>query len=233
MRRVLLLCAGIGLVVLAEPILWNGPDLYGFADSWNPPVLTCAVGLAILVEAVLCVLGAALCLGRAVVPLTAAPGRASEIVGGGPVLPLGGILFLLAAAGPFGQARSDAQMLQVMDTMPGQWGADIVDAYRQHERTARNFAVLWLIVGGALLATPLYLKRHAWQLGWRTNGLGFGTALGGFLLSGMGILVFLANGLAMEGASGDLAYVGYLVVLAGAVVAVLGSILAAAGRVEA
>jgi hypothetical protein len=48
--------------------------------------------------------------------------------------------------------------------MPGQWGADLVEADRRHERTEWTFAVLWLAVGGALLATPLFLKQRVWQL---------------------------------------------------------------------
>jgi hypothetical protein len=65
------------------------------------------------------------------------------------------------------------------------------------------------------------------------NGVGCGIAAIGLLLSGMGAFVCYANGLAMEGANKDLAYMGYLGVLAGAILAVMGSILAAAGRSKA
>jgi hypothetical protein len=65
------------------------------------------------------------------------------------------------------------------------------------------------------------------------NGVGCGIAVGGFLLSGMGALVCYANGLAMEGASKELSFVGYLGVLAGAIIAVVGSAIAAAGRSNA
>jgi hypothetical protein len=116
MRRVLLFCGGTFLGLAAETILWTAPDLYLFTDSWHSAALTRMVGLGIIVEGVLTALGAALCLGRAAVPLTpaptrggtAAPGPAPATAGGGPVLPLCGILFLLAAAGPFGQARRDS-----------------------------------------------------------------------------------------------------------------------------
>jgi hypothetical protein len=158
------------------------------------------------------------------------PGSAPAAVGGGPVLPICGILFLLAAVGPFGQAREDSEKLEVMDSMPGKWGADLVDDFRRHERTARTFGVLWLVVGGAFLGTPLFLKPRLWQLAWRINGVGCGIAIGGFLLSGMGAFVCVANGLAMEGASKDLYYAGYLGVLAGAMVAVVGSIVAVLGK---
>jgi hypothetical protein len=120
------------------------------------------------------------------------PGPAPA-VGGGPVLPICGILFLIAAAGPFGQAPEDSEKLEVMDSMPGQWGADLIADFRRHERTARTFGVLWLVVGGALLGTPLYLKPRVWQLGWRMNGVGFGIAVGGFLVSGMAVLCGMAT----------------------------------------
>lgn len=113
--------------------------------------------------------------------------------------------------------------------MPGQRGGDLVDAYRTHERTARTFDVLWLAVGGALLASPLILKRRVWQLGWRINGVGCGIAAAGFVLSGMGAFVWFVNGLLMEGANKDLSFAGYIGLLAGTLVAVLGSVIAAAG----
>jgi hypothetical protein len=62
------------------------------------------------------------------------------------------------------------------------------------------------------------------------SGVGCGIAAGGVLLSGMGAFVCYANGLAMEGASKELALAGYIGLLAGAVIAVCGSVIAAAGR---
>jgi hypothetical protein len=238
MRRALLFCVAIVLGLAAQTILWNGPDLYLFTDSWHSAEFTRIVGVAVIVEGTLAALGAALCLDRAIIPLTSAPTQsgtampkpAQAAVGGGSVMPICGILFLLAAIGPYEQARHDAEMLEVMDSMPGQWGADLVEADRRHERTERTFGVLWLVVGGAFLGMPLFLKPRVWQLGWRMNGIGCGIAVVGFLLSGMGALVCFANSLAMEGASKDLAYAGYLGVLAGAIVAVVGSIVAVLGN---
>ena len=238
MRRVLLFCGGTFLGLAAGTILWNAPDLYLFTDGWHSDAFRRMVGLAIIVEGGVIAFGAALCLGRAAVPLTLAPtqsrtadpGPAPANAGGGPVLPLCGILFLLAAVGPFGQARFDSQMIEVMDSMPGQWGADLVNADHRHERTEWTFAVLWLVVGGALLATPLFLKRRVWQLGWRMNRVGCGIAAGGLLLSGMGVFMCFVNGLLMEGAKEEFAYAGYLGVLAGAIIAVVGSIVALLGR---
>jgi hypothetical protein len=153
----------------------------------------------------------------------------------GPVLPTCGLLFLLAAPSLFGQARRDSELLAVEEGLPAgaRYSDEIVEAGRRHERTEWAFGVLWLAVGGALLATPLFLRRRVWQLGWRISGVGCGVAAGGFLLSGMGALVCYANGLAMEGASKDLSFVGYLGVLAGATIAVVGTVMAAAGRPKA
>jgi hypothetical protein len=153
--------------------------------------------------------------------------------GGGPVLPLWGILFLLAAVGPFGQAHRNSETLEVMDSMPGHWGEDLVADFRRHGRTERTFGVVWLFVGGALLATPLLLKPRFWQLGWRMNKVGLGIAVGGLLLSGMGAFVCYANGLAMEGASKDVSFAGHLGMLAGVIIASIGGVIAVAGKSKA
>jgi hypothetical protein len=238
MGRVLLFCGGILLGLAAGAILWNAPDLYTLENGWHSAAFMRMVGLGIIVEGALVALGSALCLGRAVAPLTSAPARSGTAVpglgpaagGGGPILPLCGILFLLAAVGPFGQARHDSETLEVMDSMPGQYGGDVVDDFRRHEWAERTFAALWLVVGGALLATPLFLKPRVWQLGWRMSGVGCGIAVGGLMLSGMGAFVCFANGLAMEGASKDVSFAGYVGVLAGAIIALIGSAITVAGR---
>jgi hypothetical protein len=224
MKRGLLFGGGIVLGLAAETILWNGPDLYLFANSLHYARI---VGVGVIVEGALIALGAALCLGRALVQLTSAPtqngpagpGPAPTALGGGPVLPICGILFLLAAVGPFRQARFDSQMLEVMESIPDKSGA-VVEADRRRERTERSFGVLWLVVGGALLGTPLFLKPRAWQLGWRISGVGCGIAFGGLLLSGVGVLVWYASGFFRKGGVDELS----LIVLAGAIVAAVGSI---------
>ena len=242
MRRFLLFCGGTFIGLAAGTILWNAPGLYLFTDSWHSAALTRMVGLGIIVEAALAAFGAALCLGRALVPLTSAPSRSGTTASGpapagqraGPVLPICGLLFLLAAPGLFGQARRDSELLAVEEDLPAgaRYSDEIVEAGREHARTEWAFGVLWLAVGGALLATPLFLRRRVWQLGWPMNGVGCGIAIGGFMLSGMGAFVCYANGLAMEGASKDLCFVGYLGVLAGAIVAVVGSVMAAVEKVK-
>jgi hypothetical protein len=225
---------GIVLGLAAETILWNGPNLYAFAGPWHSAAFTRIVGVGVIVEGALLALGAALCLGRALRPRAPGPGPTPAAVGGGPVLPICGILFLLAAAGPFEQARYDSEELKVMEDLPAgaRYSDEIVGSYQRSERTERAFGVLWLVVGGALLGTPLFLKPRAWQLGWRMNGVGCAIAAGGFLLSGLGACVCLANGLAMEGASKDLNFVGSLGMLAGAAAVVVGSIVAVLGKAK-
>jgi hypothetical protein len=115
--------------------------------------------------------------------------------------------------------------------MPGHFGPNLVEDVRSSAWTAWTFGVLWLAVGGALLATPRFLSRRVWQLAWRMSGVGCMIAVGGFFLSAMGALVCFANGLTMEAANGSLSFVGYMGVLTGAILAARGaSMLAAAGR---
>ena len=241
MRRVLLFCGGILLGLAAGLILWHGPDLYAYRVSWHSAAFTRIVGVGVIVEGALAALGASVCVGRAIVPLISAPTLSSTArpepaptgVGGGPVLPICGILFLLSAVGPFGQVRNDSEQLEVTDSMPGQWGGELVDDFRRQARTERNFGVLWLAVGGALLGTPLFFKPRVWQMGWRMNRVGGGITAGGYLMSSMSAFVVFANGLAMEGASKDLSFAGNAGVLVGAIVAILGCVLAVTGRSSA
>jgi hypothetical protein len=240
MRRALLFYGAILLGLVAEAILWSASDLYLYPteDSWfSAGLFTRSADLGLVVQGAVAAIGAALCLGRALVPLTRAPTRSTTTVSGpapgglraGPVLPICGLLFLLAAPGPFGQARLDSEKLEVMDSMPGARENDLVADFRRHERTERTFGVLWLVVGGALLGTPLFLKPRVWQVARRMNGAGCALAVGGLLLSGFSVLVWFVNGLAMEGANRDVSRVGHLGVLAGAIVAVVGSTVAVVG----
>ena len=82
MRRVLLFCGGTFLALAAGTILWIAPDLYTLEDGWHSAGFTRMVGLAIIVEGALAALGAALCLGRAVVPLTWVRTRSDTAVPG-------------------------------------------------------------------------------------------------------------------------------------------------------
>ena len=193
MRRALLLGVGIVLGLAAVTILWNGPGLYLLANGWHSAAFTRIVGVGVIVEGCLCALGAALCLGRAFVPLiaaptpsgTAVPAPAAAAVGGGPVLPVCGTLFLVAALGTFWQAQKSSHRLELIDSMPGefQYGSELVDDFRRQAWTEWTLCILWLVVGGALVGTPLFLKPRFCHLGWRMNEVGCGIAIGGFLLS--------------------------------------------------
>src|SRR5438270_8332990 len=100
MRRILLFCCGLALGLVAGVILWNSPLWYINDDDPVPIALTQIVGVALSVQGAVVALAAALCLGRALVPLTRPPagrgsarppagrGSARAAVGGGAVLPL-------------------------------------------------------------------------------------------------------------------------------------------------
>jgi hypothetical protein len=159
--------------------------------------------------------------------LIGGPATRGEGLRGGPVLPICGILFLLAALGPLAQAHDDREKLEVMESLPEHFSSELVAAFRQSRRTEWVFGVIYLTVGGALLASPAYLKRSVWQIRRSINGTGCVIAVGGLLLSGLGILVCFVNGLMMEGAKKDVGFAGHLGVLAGAVFTMAGSILVA------
>jgi hypothetical protein len=234
MKRAWLFSLGSVLGLAAETILWNGPDLVLLEDGWHWPAFTRMVGVGVIVEGALVALAAALCLGRALGPLSAeaTPGGTdwAAAVGGGPVLPVCGILLLLAGFETFGQAQKVAHTLAVMESEPGNIGPEIVADYRSQVGANWTLCILWLVGGAALVMTPLILKPWAWRLGWPMSGVGCGIAAGGFLLSGLGAFVCFANGLAMEGASKDVSFVGLLGVLMGAIVAVMGSVVTVLGR---
>src|SRR5262249_34497223 len=111
MRRVLLICCGLSFALVAEVILWNGPHRYTNEEDKVPTALTQIAGVALAVQGAIVALVAALCLARALVPVTfspAASGSSPAALGGGPVLPLCGLLFLVAGVGAPGAARGAA-----------------------------------------------------------------------------------------------------------------------------
>src|SRR5262249_61905925 len=111
MKRVLLICCGLSFALVAEIILWNGPHWYTNEEDKVPTILTQIAGVALAVQGAIVALVAALCLARALVPVTfspAASGSSPAALGGGPVLPLCGLLFLVAGVGAPGAARGAA-----------------------------------------------------------------------------------------------------------------------------
>src|SRR3954471_13494750 len=93
MKRLLPICCGLLFAFVAEVILWNGPHWYTNEEDKVPITLTQIAGVALVVQGAILALAAALCLARALVPLTRSPavsGAAQAAVGGGPVLPLCG-----------------------------------------------------------------------------------------------------------------------------------------------
>ena len=243
MRRFWLLTGGLFLALVAVVILWNSPFWYTNEEDNVPAILTQIAAVALIVDGGLVAFLAAWCLGRAFVPLKLAPavsGSAPAEVGGGPVLPLCGLLFLLAAVGSlrwsqYG-AREYAGAQGKLDKIQD-WA---VELDRRLMGAGRTFAVLWLAIGVALLITSLVLKPSVWQFRRRLNRVGRKYAIGGLLLSVLGILVwfFGALGNAVGGIAGGghsspfLSFVGYLGIIAGAIVAVVGSIIAVAGESE-
>src|SRR5262249_48601231 len=153
---------------------------------------------------------------------------APAVVGRGPVLPICGVLFLLAAIGPFQQARFDREQLELFDTIPGKYGEDIVTATRRSETTSLAFGVVFLVAGGSLLASPLFLKPEVWQVARPLNRAGCWIAASGLVQSGLGLLLVFANGLAMEGASKEVSLLGQRAVVAGAIITALGGAIALA-----
>jgi hypothetical protein len=163
------------------------------------------------------------------------------VAGGGPVLPLCGLIFLLAAVGPFQESRRASADYAFAQTKPGMFQDWAVELDRQLVPVGRTFSVLWCGIGGALLATPLFLTSRVWQVRRRLNRFGRNYAIGGLLLSAVGALVWLLGALANavgsigggRDSSHSLSAVGYLGIIAGAIVALGGSIVAAIVKPEA
>jgi len=241
MRRVALFCCGLFPGLVAVIILWTSPTWYTSEDPVTTPFAR-GVGLAIIVQGVVAALAAALCIGRALVPLTlssAVPGSEPAAAGGGPVLPICGLLLLLAAYGPLERSQRASNEYKSAQSLPGQIQEGYVELCRQLIPVGRAFAVLWFAVGGALLATPLFLKPRVWQLRRQLNRTGCKIAIGGLLLSGLGGLVWFGGALmgavamiggGRVGGGNEFSKVGLVGILAGGIVAVAGSYKAAKDR---
>lgn len=247
MKRVLLFCAGIPLGLVAVSFLGGGASELPWDKTWFSGNYDRIIGLNLIVQGAVVTLGAALCVGRAIIPLksvpagsrTAVSGPESAITGGGPVLPICAIPFLFVAVPVFMAAPSAAEQLERMDRASrelepmhrdfSQDRADLVEFYRRQERTMYTFGVLSLAFGGMLLVTPLFLKRRVWQLGRPINGAGVGIAIGGLLLFGMALFVWRASLTILHRDWEFYCPAGVLGVLAGTLVTVFGGIKAVAG----
>ena len=238
MKRRLLSCGGIILVLVAVSLLGERVEVFPKGKTWFSGYYDRIIGLSLIVQGAAVALGAALCVGRAIIPLKSAPGRSgttvsgreSVTIGGGPVLPICAIPFLyISLVGLTVVVRGAAKERERIERGSGQSRDDRVDYYRRQELMGRTFGVFSLVVAGMLLGTPLFLKRHVWQLGWRINGAGVGIAIGGLLLFGMALLVWIASGTILHGREDFYCPVGVLGVLAGTFVTVFGGIKAVAG----
>ena len=130
----------------------------------------------------------------------------------------------------FADAREEAEALERLHSRYSQSRADRAEDYRREEQANRTFGILTLVIGGMLLVTPLFLKRHVWQLGWRMNETGIGIAIGGLLLSGVALVVWLSSRTLLHRQWEFYSRVGVLGVFAGTIVVVFGGIKAVAGR---
>jgi hypothetical protein len=117
-----------------------------------------------------------------------------------------------------------------METFPNSNWPDVTEDTRRVALMALTCGILYLVVGGLLLVTPMFPKLRSWQLGGRIKGAGCGIASLGLFLSGVGFLVVLGNGLMLEGAKESIGRAGGYGVLGGAVLAVVGTLVGMIGR---
>lgn len=235
MKRALMFGAGVLLGLVAEYLLWEGPVWYAYEDWWFSIRSTRIIGLGLIVLGAEAAAAAAFCLARVSVPLRGTPAQSRMTLAGPvraavwrrPVLPICAILFFLGAVGAFFHARDVFDTLQGMESVPGGYSRDIIGACRLSGQVALTFGILYSTVGAALLVAPMLLKARGWQWDQRINGAGCGISLVGHLLGAVGFLLWVGNGLMMEGAQDSLSLVANLAVLGGIGLAVVGSMVAA------
>ncbi|MGA2259198.1 MAG: hypothetical protein ABSG53_31380, partial [Thermoguttaceae bacterium] len=192
MRRSLLFGAGLFFGLLAEALLWEGPRWYTSDGR--------VAGLGFIALGAGFVVWAACCLSRAFVALcppsaqnkTPLSGQASATVRGRSGLLICAMLFFLGAVNAFAQAWNDWHLAQIIGL-----SEDLAEDARQ----ALTFAVLYVYVGGVLLAAPIFLKPGRWQLDWRMKWPGCGIAILGLLLCGVSLLIWFGNRMGGEGRS--------------------------------
>ena len=138
----------------------DGPLLVYDRGEHDSEGVTQSAGVAFIVQGALLAFVAASCLGRALVPLTVTADDSELVpvlVGGGPVLPLCGLLFLLAVIGPWARSEQALKDYEFAQSRPGLIQESRVELSRRHIRIGRTFAALWVVIGGVLLGSPLAL----------------------------------------------------------------------------
>jgi hypothetical protein len=216
-RRFLLFSAGLFFGLVAEALLWGGPRWYT-SDGRIAGLGFIALGAGFVAWAACCLSRAfvALCPPSAQnkIPLS---GPASSTVRGRSGLLICAMLFFLGALSAFGQAWNDWHLGQIIGL-----SEDIAEDALQ----ALAFAVLYVVVGGALLAAPIFLKPGRWQLDWRMKWPGWGIAMLSLLLCGMSLLIWFGNRMGGEGRSEALNLWSSLGIFGGGVLAAIGSVMA-------
>src|SRR5262249_27258679 len=143
-RCAVLLGSGVLIGLVAEALLGASPGLC--AEE-----ATRIVGLALLGWGATAAAGAAFCLAHGVVPPrpdpassgATLPGPAPVAVWGGPVLPIGGVLFLLGAAGVSLQAYS---CLEALPFLGPDLGPDLLADYCGRGQAALTLGILYTVV---------------------------------------------------------------------------------------
>jgi hypothetical protein len=239
MRRFGRICCGLLLMVAGSILLWNAPLWYTNQEYPIPPAYTQATGIALIILGALAAFWSAVCLGRAMIPLRIAP-DGTITGGGGPVLPLCGMILAFSGIGPLRYSDYGTREYAIAEAHPGQFQDWAVELSHRWIGLGRNFAVLEFVLGGLLLAAPLITTPRIWQLRRRLNVRGRKIAIAGFLIAVLGILLWFAS--ALIGAIGALAhgapashepsYVAFAVIIAGTGVALVGTLIALVGKSE-
>jgi len=239
MRRFALVSCGLFLALSACVLLWNAPLWYTNEEYPIPPAYTQATGIALIILGALAAFWSAVCLGRAIIPLRIAPNGAIT-GGGGPVLPLCGMILALSGIGPLRYSDYGAREYAVAEAHPGQFQDWSVELNHRWIGVGRNFAVMEFALGGLMLATPFVTTPRIWQLRRQLNVRGRKIVIAGFLIAASGILLWFA--VALIGAVGALghgapasrepSYVAFAVIIIGTGVALVGTLIVLVGKSE-
>ncbi len=240
MRRILLFLAGLLVGLVAEAILWTGPGVYTNVAQYYAALTYIALRSAVLgliVQGAMAAAVAACWLARASAParLLAQGGSTREPPSSltacdGAFLPIWGILLLLAAGGPFGQALRDMETLHDWELVDFRTSQEIKDSVHESLQIGAAFAAVYVVAGATLLVGSRFARSRGLPRNRRIDGVGCGIAMSSLLLTGVGILLELANAMTMEGHSESVTLVASLIVLGGTLLAMIGMVVAVRGR---